>query len=516
MTGLSPLQLLEINLISAQDIAKVSKSMRTYAIAWVHPDRKLTTRVDTHGGTNPTWNDKFVFRVDSQFLKSDTSAIMIEIYALHWFKDVHVGTVRVLVGNLIPPQTRSHNQNHIGMRFVALQVRRPSGRPQGILNVGVTVLDSTMRSMPLYTQLSASAVGYEKLMGQYDLHSHKHGGASTNKDSAMTQFRRTRSEKSSILQIMGDTIHEENDNDFPLSKPSNSVINGSDLNSKVGKKGKVIYDKPLSIIDGAEATSNLSLAVKLKAQEGKGDSILGYASSKKRGGVKKTNKKTTSNVSRSDIGVNPLSKKDDFSSKLNRKTESEVGGIEDKNNDNKPIKTKHNWLQSTDNTKQTKNDKNNKYNNQRGYPVTKDFAAGSIWTESEVGPSPSEVAAAIAEDNKYRHLDDGQSSLLYDKWSAGESEGVETKLERWRTEMPPLYDYSNTTDSSTIFYGRKHSRRHTESGGKFSCFSNICGLQCSIVCGKGGNNGSTNRTNKDTTTKHVARAPSLDSVSTYF
>jgi len=118
MSALTPHQLLELNLISAQDLAKVSKSMKTYAMAWVHPDRKLTTRVDANGGTNPTWNDKFVFRVDNRFLHSDTSAIMIEIYALHWFRDVHVGTVRVLVGNLIPP----HNQNHLGMRFVALQV----------------------------------------------------------------------------------------------------------------------------------------------------------------------------------------------------------------------------------------------------------------------------------------------------------------------------------------------------------------------------------------------------------
>ncbi|KAK9671748.1 hypothetical protein RND81_12G051800 [Saponaria officinalis] len=516
MTGLSPFQLLEINLISAQDIAKVSRSMRTYATAWVHPERKLTTRVDTQGGTNPTWNDKFVFRVDSQFLKSDTSAIMIEIYALHWFKDIHVGTVRVLVGNLIPPQTRCHNQNHIGMRFVALQVRRPSGRPQGILNVGVTVLDSTMRSMPLYTQLSASAVGYQKLMGQYELHNHKPSGASTNHDSAMTLFRRTKSDKSSILQIKGGTILEENNDDFVFSKPNNSIINGSNLSSVVGKKGKVIYDKPLSIIDGPEATSNLSLAVKLKAQEGKAESVVSYTTSKKRDGIKKSNKKITSNASRSDIGVNQqLLRKGDFNIRSSKKAESEVGGMQDENNYKNETKTKHNWLQPTDNKKQSQDEKNNKYNH-RGYPITKDFAAGSIWSESEVGPSPSEVAAAIAEDNKYRQFDDGRSSMLDDKWTIDESEGVKTKLERWRTEMPPLYDYSHTTDSSsTIFYGRKYSRRHTEGGGKFSCFSNICGLECSIVCGKGGNS-STKRTNKGTTSKNAARAPSLDSVSTYF
>lgn len=44
------------------------------------------------------------------------------------------------------------------------QVRRPSGRPQGILNIGVALLDSSMRSMPLYTQPAMSAVGYRDLM----------------------------------------------------------------------------------------------------------------------------------------------------------------------------------------------------------------------------------------------------------------------------------------------------------------------------------------------------------------
>lgn len=50
------------------------------------------------------------------------------------------------------------------MRIVPLQVRRPSGRPQGILNVGVTLLDSNISSMPIYRQFSASAIGYWDIM----------------------------------------------------------------------------------------------------------------------------------------------------------------------------------------------------------------------------------------------------------------------------------------------------------------------------------------------------------------
>ncbi|XP_038698245.1 uncharacterized protein LOC119995861 [Tripterygium wilfordii] len=151
-------QLLEINLITAQDLAPVSKSMRTYAVVWVQPERKLTTRVDQNGHFNPTWNEKFVFRVDNGFLNDEESSIMIEIYAVAWLRDVLIGSVRVLISNLFDSDFGSNT------RFTALQVRRPSGRPQGIINMGVALLSSTMRSMPLSTELSSTAVEFNDLM----------------------------------------------------------------------------------------------------------------------------------------------------------------------------------------------------------------------------------------------------------------------------------------------------------------------------------------------------------------
>ncbi|CAJ1976270.1 unnamed protein product [Sphenostylis stenocarpa] len=151
----SPFQLLEVNIISAQDLAPVSKSIKAYAVAWLDPDRKLTTQIDPDGHNNPTWNEKFVFRIDDDFLYADDSVVMIEIYASAWLRDVLIGTVGVLLSSLLP---RSNNRKS-KVRFIALQVRRPSGRPQGILNIGVNLVDPTRRSMPMYSELSASSVG---------------------------------------------------------------------------------------------------------------------------------------------------------------------------------------------------------------------------------------------------------------------------------------------------------------------------------------------------------------------
>ncbi|GAB2266707.1 hypothetical protein Dimus_001701 [Dionaea muscipula] len=476
---ISQFQLLEINLISAQDLAKVSRNMRTYAVAWVHPDRKLTTRIDAHGCTNPTWNDKFVFRVEDSFLRSDMSAVMVEIYALHWFRDVHVGTVRVLVSNLIPPQTRSRDHHQLGMRFVALQVRRPSGRPQGILNVGVTVLDSTMRSMPLYTQLSTSALGYQQLMGTEDLHHnshHQNGGGSA--AATTTKLYRSKSDRSSMLGIDEDGISH---------LPKSTTIKGSTIRGgsrtkgselSAVKKGKILYDKPLSVIDGAS-----DLAVQLDVMKiARTTSTLNQSSL---GPVTKSKKMAPSILSQSDLGSTITD--------IKKVPGSDIGGSTRFNNIPKP---KHNWLEPVAGKKPSP----------KGYPITKDFANGSIWSESEVGPSPSEVAAAIAEDSKYRKMDHGGSSLLEDKWSFDGTEGLKTKLDRWRTELPTLYDHSSFTSTA---FAPKHTRRHTDGGEKFSCFGSIGVYEFSIICGQSGPK------RRSGGNKQLARSPSLDSMSTY-
>lgn len=154
-----PFHLLEISLISAQDLAPVYRSMSTYAVAWLHPNRKLTTRIDHKGHTNPTWNEKFSFRITDEFLYSDESTITVHIYTVAWFRDVLVGSVTVLVNDLV--LSSAQTQTNSSVRFVALQIRRPNGTPQGILNMGVSFIDSTIRSMPLCNnEIEGSIMGF--------------------------------------------------------------------------------------------------------------------------------------------------------------------------------------------------------------------------------------------------------------------------------------------------------------------------------------------------------------------
>lgn len=149
---------LEINLISAQGLKPSSGSSRpvhTYALIWIDSTTKLRTGVDKVGGENPTWNDRFLFRVTPEFLSGDTSGIYVEIYTVGRIRDSLIGTVRLLIGNFLDVRAKTPS-------FTALQIRRPSGRFQGVLNVGATVISGADFATALSNR---SAIAYRDLMG---------------------------------------------------------------------------------------------------------------------------------------------------------------------------------------------------------------------------------------------------------------------------------------------------------------------------------------------------------------
>ncbi|KAK9147344.1 hypothetical protein Scep_006101 [Stephania cephalantha] len=171
--------LLEINLISAQGLkpppaaAAVRRRLETYAVVWVDPAHKIRTRVDIVGGENPTWNDKFIFRVDADFLSGDTSAVSVEIFAVGFLKDPLIGTVRFLFGNCLNLNRASSSSSSSSgggagfsaPAFTAVQIRRPSGRFHGVLNIGAAVMSGSGSDFAaaLHDQ---SAIGYRDLMGE--------------------------------------------------------------------------------------------------------------------------------------------------------------------------------------------------------------------------------------------------------------------------------------------------------------------------------------------------------------
>ncbi|KAK8654500.1 hypothetical protein V6N13_128464 [Hibiscus sabdariffa] len=173
---------LEIALISAQGLKEPSSQLRrmqTYALAWIDPSHKLRTCVDRVGGGNPTWNDKFLFKVSSDFLSRDTSGVSVEIFAVGVLRDSSLGTVRLLVGDSLRSGSAAF-ENAVTMHhlpsFTAVQVRRPSGRFHGVLNIGVTVLDTA--DVP--DMAGVSSIGFRDLIRESD-NSRKHRGLKKSK-----------------------------------------------------------------------------------------------------------------------------------------------------------------------------------------------------------------------------------------------------------------------------------------------------------------------------------------------
>ncbi|KAE8664129.1 putative low-specificity L-threonine aldolase 2 [Hibiscus syriacus] len=127
--------ILEITLAGAQDLHSVSKHMKSYAVVWLQhdDDNRQATNVDQTGGKNPAWNHKFTFLADDKFLNSDDAAISVEVCAAGWDKDATIAYVHVPLNDILElPATTAFTTG-----TVAVQLRRPKGKTQGILNMEV-------------------------------------------------------------------------------------------------------------------------------------------------------------------------------------------------------------------------------------------------------------------------------------------------------------------------------------------------------------------------------------------
>lgn len=151
---------LDLNIISAQGLkrSRFGGKIQAYALAWIKPHTRLATHVDVDGDANPTWNTTMTFLISKNLLhKEPSTLIFIEIYNKGHLSDTLLGTVGVVVSNLL-----NKSMCHGGTQLCALQIRRPSGRGHGILNIGSMIVDPTTidddlnvtKTMPLETKLS--------------------------------------------------------------------------------------------------------------------------------------------------------------------------------------------------------------------------------------------------------------------------------------------------------------------------------------------------------------------------
>ncbi|KAL6198193.1 hypothetical protein ACLB2K_027985 [Fragaria x ananassa] len=141
MAPASKLREIEVLIISAQNLKDVKhlSHVRAYAVVYVEKDvHVVRTRVDEHGGTNPTWNDvvRVKFREEMADKEHVLAAVNVDIYAHGHVRGKPVGSARVLLCEVLKGgDAREPADNPI--QCLTVQVWRPSGRPHGLLNLWI-------------------------------------------------------------------------------------------------------------------------------------------------------------------------------------------------------------------------------------------------------------------------------------------------------------------------------------------------------------------------------------------
>ncbi|XP_058103633.1 BON1-associated protein 2-like [Magnolia sinica] len=130
---------IEVLIISAQDLKNVKHvtKMRAYAVVYVEHEHVAKTHVDEDGGVNPTWNEKLTVKFREGLPETDVmAALNVDIYAHGHVREKPVGSARVLLCDVLKEGDASEPVDN-PIQCLTLQVRRASGRPQGLLNLWV-------------------------------------------------------------------------------------------------------------------------------------------------------------------------------------------------------------------------------------------------------------------------------------------------------------------------------------------------------------------------------------------
>ncbi|KAH7513347.1 hypothetical protein FEM48_Zijuj12G0190400 [Ziziphus jujuba var. spinosa] len=127
---------LEINVVSATDLKDVNliTKMDVYAVVSISGDshpyhQKTKTNVDRGCGSKPTWNYPMKFTINDAAAKQNRLSLVFNIRCERSLGDKDIGQVIVPVKELLDSAGDGSS-----MKFTSYQVRKPSGKPKGVLN----------------------------------------------------------------------------------------------------------------------------------------------------------------------------------------------------------------------------------------------------------------------------------------------------------------------------------------------------------------------------------------------
>ncbi|CAO2198362.1 unnamed protein product [Urochloa humidicola] len=133
----------EVTVGSARQLKNVNwrhGDLKPYAVVWVDDGPKCSTRVDIDDGENPDWDEKLTVPLPPSITRLEDAVLHIDV--------VHANAadgVKPLVGSArLPIREVLDDAGGVGGSKVSrtLRLKRPSGRPQGMLDARVAVRET--------------------------------------------------------------------------------------------------------------------------------------------------------------------------------------------------------------------------------------------------------------------------------------------------------------------------------------------------------------------------------------
>ncbi|KAL5817134.1 hypothetical protein ACOSQ3_025512 [Xanthoceras sorbifolium] len=147
MASPNPLDL-EITIISAKHLKNVNwrnGDLKPYAVLYLDPDYRLATHSDDSGSTRPVWNERFTLPLTRPVRES---VLTVEIFhsRVSEISKPLVGSLKFPLAHLVVDDDDDSDEPTQSVR--ALELLRPSGRPQGKIRVKLAIKERPLPPPP--------------------------------------------------------------------------------------------------------------------------------------------------------------------------------------------------------------------------------------------------------------------------------------------------------------------------------------------------------------------------------
>ncbi|XP_071722794.1 uncharacterized protein [Rutidosis leptorrhynchoides] len=145
---MAPRYELELTILSAKNLKNINwrhGPLKPYAVVWVDPKNKYSTKVDENGDESPIWDEKLVIPLNDPI---EDSTLYIDIVHADAAEDIKplIGSAKVKLNEVV-------KEVGIGEIFTdSLKLKRPSGRPHGKVEVKAVIKEPRYQARdPYYT-----------------------------------------------------------------------------------------------------------------------------------------------------------------------------------------------------------------------------------------------------------------------------------------------------------------------------------------------------------------------------